>query len=129
MEATIVVLSENKFSKVKDFRYDLQYLGLRKESHKAQGSITINGIRNINVFDTDAFLASYGFIITPKESNTKEPFYLVSKQFFTEPLNYWEVDMILHKGESLPLTEAFEDFDPDYLIDQIMIPLANMFNK
>jgi len=38
-----------------------------------------------------------------------------SSEFLTEALSYEEFDKILKDGECLPVSQDFEDWDPDYL--------------
>lgn len=55
-------------------------------------------------------------------------FYEASGFYLTEYLTYEEFDDILKRGEVLPLAADYEDWDPDYVEEQIEI-LANKFEE
>lgn len=56
-------------------------------------------------------------------------FYKLSGLFFTDYYRRDEITSMLDKGKALPVCQAFEDWDPDYLlkfIDQAVEAVDNL---
>lgn len=67
-----------------------------------------------------------------EKKGASDYFAKASSVFLTEELDGDELNEILEEGKCLPVSEDYEDWDPDYLanaIDQVAELLAEAYNE